>query len=143
VASAEVRLSYRLHDKKHDAVDERLQSHCTAVAPFDTGNLRYNAIRAYRTPTGFRVVMLYTAAFYGAILDQPPKEGTRQHTGWWSTKCTLHVQYIDSVLNNKQSNFQVDHAGVAKFAPDNPERQARFYNSMVADEGREKFLAGK
>jgi hypothetical protein len=114
------------------------------LSPIDTGNLRYNAIRAYRTPTGFRVVMLYTAAFYGAILDQPPKEGTRQHTGWWSTSVYTAIgSYIDSVLNNKKSNFQVDHAGVAKFAPDNPERRARFYNSMVADEGREKFLAGK
>ena len=114
------------------------------LAPFDTGNLRYNAIRAYITPTGFRVVMLYSAAFYGAILDQPPKEGTRKHTGWWSTGVAVDVpKYVDAVLNNKRSNIQVDHPGIAKFAQDNPLRKARFYNSMVADEGRDKFLAGK
>jgi hypothetical protein len=115
-----------------------------SLTPIDTGNLRYNAIRAYLTPRGFRVVMLYSVAFYGAILDQPPKEGTRKHTGWWSTSVTTDVpKYVDAVLNNKRSNIQVDHPGIAKFAEDNPLRKARFYNSMVADEGREKFLAGK
>jgi hypothetical protein len=113
------------------------------LAPFDTGNLRYNAIRAYITPTGFRVTMLYTAAFYGAILDAPGDQAPQMHKGWWSTNAYLAVtSYVDAVLNNKQSNVQVDHAGIAKFAKDNPERRARFYNSMVADSGRDKFIAG-
>lgn len=112
------------------------------LAPFDTGNLRYNAIRAYKTPTGFRVVMLYTVAFYGALLDQYGARTTNQHQGWWSTSATTDIgKYADAVLNNKQSNIQVDHAGIAKFAKDNPKRKARFYNSMVGDEGREHFIA--
>jgi hypothetical protein len=67
VASAEVRLSYRLHDKKHEQLMTECKVIAQSLAPIDTGNLRYNAIRAYNTPTGFRMVsMLYTAAFYGA-----------------------------------------------------------------------------
>jgi hypothetical protein len=113
------------------------------LAPFDTGNLRYNAIRAYITPTGFRVTMLYTAAFYGAILNTYGARTTKQHKNWWSTNVyTAVTTYVDAVLNNKQSNFQTDHAGIAKFAADDPERRARFYNSMVADSGRDKFIAG-
>ena len=106
------------------------------LAPFDTGNLRYNAIRAYPTPQGFRIVMLYTAAFYGAILDKS-KRGGRQ--GWWSTNVYSKVTtYVRSVLNNKKSTFEIDHKGIAKFAQDNPERQRRFYNSIVADVGHAK-----
>jgi hypothetical protein len=113
------------------------------LAPLDTGNLRYNAIRAYSTPTGFRVSMLYTAAFYGAILNTPGPQAPQKHKGWWSTNVyTAVTSYVDAVLNNKQSNFQTDHAGIAKFAADDPERRARFYNSMVADAGRDKFIAG-
>jgi hypothetical protein len=105
-------------------------------APFQTGNLRYNAIRAYPTPQGFRVVMLFTVAFYGAILDKTKNK----KSGWWSVSTLSDITtYVDAVLNNKQSNIQVDHAGVAKFAADDPARKARFYNSMIGDEGRALF----
>jgi hypothetical protein len=115
-----------------------------SLTPIDTGNLRYNAIRAYKTPTGFRIAMLYTAAFYGAILNEYGVRGGDTHKGWWSTGVYTAVSnYIHSSLNNRQSTYERADRTVAKFAPDNLERQAKFYNSMVADEGREKFLAGK
>ena len=109
------------------------------LAPFDTGNLRYNAIRAYPTQRGFRVVVLYTAAFYGVILDTRGVRGkSTKHQGWWSTGVRGAVtSYVDAVLNNKKSNFQIDNANIAKFAEDNPARRARFYNSIVADVGIE------
>jgi hypothetical protein len=108
------------------------------LAPFDTGNLRHNAIRAYITPTGYRVVMLYTAAFYGVILNQ----SQNKHKGWWDNARLTIIDYVDAALNNKKSNFQIDHEGIAKFAADDPRRRARFHNSMVADSGRDKFIAG-
>jgi len=42
----------------HNTLELMRQSKTIAqsVAPFDTGNLRYNAIRAYQTPKGFRIV---------------------------------------------------------------------------------------
>lgn len=109
------------------------------LAPFDTGNLRHNSIRAYKTPTGFRIVSLFTAAFYGAILNE--KKG--KHKGWWSTGVYTAVgTYINASMNERKSSFDQANANVSKFAADDPERRARFYNSMVADEGRDKFIAG-
>lgn len=126
----------------HNTIELMRQSKviAQAKAPIDTGNLRYNAIRAYQTPQGFRIVMSYTTAFYGAILDQYGQGGTK---GWWSTGVYTAVSnFIHSSLNNRKSTFEQSNKNVAKFAPNNPARQARFYNSMIADEGRDKFLAG-
>ena len=113
------------------------------LTPFDTGNLRYNAMRAYNTPTGFRLTSLFTAAFYGGILDTHGVRGGDKHKGWWSTGVyTAVATYIHSSLNNRQSSFEQANANVSKFAANDPERRARFYNSMVADSGRDKFIAG-
>ena len=134
----------------HNLMELMRQSKVIAQSftPIDTGNLRYNAIRAYQTPTGFRIVMLYTAAFYGALLDEygvrsgSSYTGTK-HKGWWSTSVYTGVsRFIHSSLNNRKSSAEMANRLVSKYAPDNPARQARFYNSQVADSGRDKFLAG-
>jgi hypothetical protein len=94
-----------------------------SLTPIDTGNLRYNAIRAYKTPTGFRIAMLYTAAFYGAILNEYGVRGgdTAQRLVEYIGVYTLHVSnYIHSSLNNRQSTYERADRTVAKFAPDNP-----------------------
>lgn len=125
----------------HNTIELMRQSKVIAQnkAPFDTGNLRYNAIRAYKTPQGFRIVMLYTAAFYGAILNEYGKGGTK---GWWSTGVYTAVStFIHSSLNNRKSAFEQASANVGKFAEGNPERQKRFYNSIVADVGHAKASA--
>ena len=115
-----------------------------SVTPVDTGNLRDNAIRAYKTPTGFRIVMLYTAAFYGAILDTPGSKAPQMHKGWWSTGARGKVMaYIDASLNNRKSTLHQANTNIAKFKSDDIAKQSRFYNSMVADAGREKFFGGK
>jgi hypothetical protein len=115
-----------------------------SVTPVDTGNLRDNAIRAYKTPTGFRIVMLYTAAFYGAILNTPGSKAPQMHKGWWSTGARGKVMaYIDASLNNRKSTLHQANTNIAKFKSDDIAKQSRFYNSMVADAGREKFFGGK
>jgi len=115
-----------------------------SVAPVDTGNLRDNAIRAYLTPTGFRIVTLYTAAFYGVILDTYGARGTGQHKGWWSIGVHNKVStYIHSSLNNRKNMFEQSVFHIVDFKSDDVAKQARFYNSMVADEGRDKFFGGK
>jgi hypothetical protein len=115
-----------------------------SVTPVDTGNLRDNAIRAYKTPTGFRIVMLYTAAFYGAILNTPGSKAPQMHKGWWSTGARGKVMaYIDASLNNRKSTLHQSNTNIAKFKSDDIAKQSRFYNSMVADEGRDKFFGGK
>lgn len=113
-----------------------------SIAPFDTGNLRYNSIRAYLTPQGFRIVSLFTVAFYGNLLDQYGAGPNKTRQGWWSEEVTSSVGgYIDAVLNGQRSNFQIPNEQVAKFAPDNPARKRRFYNSMVADTARDAYLS--
>ena len=108
--------------------------------PIQTGNLRYNAMRAYITPTGFRLTSLFTAAFYGGILDVSKKTSKYR---WWSSGVHLAVgAFIKASADNKKSLLQQPNRLVAKFAPDNPQRLERYYNSMVADEGRNKFIAG-
>jgi hypothetical protein len=113
-----------------------------SVSPVETGNLRDNAIRAYLTPTGFRIVMLYTAAFYGAILDTPGEKAPQMHAGWWSIKARGKVStYIKSSLNNRKSMFEQSTTHIAKYASDDAAKQRRFYNSIVADVGRDKAFA--
>jgi hypothetical protein len=113
-----------------------------SVAPVDTGNLRDNAIRAYMTPRGFRIVTLYTAAFYGAILDTYGVRGGTKHQGWWSSNAYTKVStFIHSSLNNRQSMFEQSTKHIAKFASDDAAKQQRFYNSIVADVGRDKAMA--
>jgi len=115
-----------------------------SIAPVDTGNLRDNAIRAYKTPTGFRLVTLYTAAFYGVILDTYGVRNGTKHKGWWSTEVYTAVsRMIHSSLNNRKSQFEMANRLVANFKPVDESKQPRFYNSMVADAGRDKFLGGK
>jgi hypothetical protein len=111
-------------------------------APLDTGNLRYNSIRAYKTPNGFRIVMLYTVAFYGAILNTPGDEAPQMHRGWWSNGVATSVGfYIDAVMNNKRSSVHIPTDQVSNFAPDNPARKKRFFNSMVADSARDAYIS--
>jgi hypothetical protein len=111
-------------------------------APFDTGNLRYNSIRAYKTPNGFRIISMFTVAFYGNLLDVYGARVTRQHRGWWSNGVTTSVGfYIDAVMNNKRSSVHIPTDQVSNFAPDNPARKKRFFNSMVADSARDAYLS--
>lgn len=113
-----------------------------SVTPVDTGNLRDNAIRAYLTPTGFRIVTLYTAAFYGVILDTYGARGTNEHKGWWSTGVRGKIStFISSSLNNRKSMFEQSTTQIAKYKSDDIAKQKRFYNSIVADVGRDKALA--
>ena len=111
-------------------------------APMDTGNLRYNSIRAYSTPNGFRIISMFTVAFYGNLLDVYGARGTGQHKGWWSDGVATAVGgYIDTILNGKRSNFHVPNEEISKFSQDNPARRKRFYNSMVADNARKAYLS--
>lgn len=113
-----------------------------SLTPIDTGNLRYNSIRAYPTPNGFRIVSLFTVAFYGNILDLYGAGAAQTQKGWWSEGVVTAVgAYINAVLNGERSNFQVPNKQVADFAPDNPARKKRFFNSMVADSARDAYLS--
>lgn len=111
--------------------------------PFDTGNLRYNAIKVYKTPTGFRIVSRYNVAPYGSLLDQRAtiKGRANKHVGWWTHEANLAVStFMHANLNDRRNLFQQADGEVSPFAEGDPRRLKRFYNSMVADTGRAKFL---
>lgn len=110
-------------------------------APFDTGNLRYNAIKSYKTPTGFKIVSRYGVAFYGTLLDQKGAGKNKTHQGWFSTEAYLAVTtYMKSNINDRRNLFEAANAEVAKFADGNPERLKRFYNSIAADDSRNAYF---
>lgn len=105
-------------------------------SPFDTGNLRYNAIHAYplHDQSGFRLEVRFTAAFYGTILDDIGAGPKRLHKGWWSEGVYTDVAaFIEAMNNGKNHSYQGMNEHIAKFAPDNPERKARRNESMIAD----------
>ena len=112
-----------------------------ALTPMDTGNLRYNSYRVYGTPTGFRITSMFTVAPYGLILDISKKS---KHYGWWHNKVFMSLStYIKSAVDVRRSNFEQASRLVTEFAKTNDERMDRFYNSMIADEGRDAFLRRK
>jgi hypothetical protein len=127
----------------------QLRRECEAIAkmltPIDTGNLRYNSIQSYMLPgmNGFRVYSSFPVAPYGVILDVYGAGKKKTHKNWWSKNVYLTMSsFLDHAINVKQSNFGFASHKMAKFSLDDPERRERFYNSQVADEGRDKFLGG-
>lgn len=112
------------------------------IAPFDTGNLRYNAIHAYETKEtgGFRILVRYGAAFYGTILDQYGVGEKKKHQGWWSDTVFHALDlFINGSLNYKANAYQAANEQVSKYAADTPERIKRYDQSMNPDAGREAF----
>jgi hypothetical protein len=105
-------------------------------APFDTGNLRYNAIHAYELHdrSGFILETKLTVAAYGTILDVYGARGSELHKGWWSQAVYTDVAaFIKSINNGEEHSYQGMNEHIAKFAPDNPERKDRKNRSMIAD----------
>lgn len=117
-----------------------------ALTPFDTGNLRYNAIHVYETREtgGFRILVRYGAAFYGVLLDEHETLNKRKniHHNWWSEK-TFHALelFLNGTLNYKDNAFQAANESVSQYAADTPGRLKRYSNSMNPDAGREAFYA--
>jgi len=104
--------------------------------PFDTGNLRYNAIHVFplHDQSGFRLEVRYAVAFYGTILDEYGVGKDRLHQGWWSEGVYTDIAaFTKSICNGENHSYQNMNEHIAKFAPDNPERKARKNQSMIRD----------
>ncbi len=116
------------------------------LTPFDTGNLRYNAIHVYETREtgGFRILVRYGAAFYGVLLDEYPKLNDKKniHYNWWSGKVFDSLDlFLNGTLNYKDNAFQAANESVSKYAENTPGRLKRYSQSMNPDAGREAFYA--
>lgn len=117
-----------------------------SLAPFDTGNLRYNAVHGYATPEtgGFRIIVRYTAAYYGIILDEFPTINKRKniHHEWFSGKVFNSLNmFIKGSLDYQNNAYQAANESVALYAENNDARIKRANQSMNPDAGREAFYA--
>jgi hypothetical protein len=73
-------------------------------APFETGNLRYNAIKAYDTSDGFSIDYDLSSAFYTYFLE----EGTRYSTRHQGFIANLTYPAIASYINAKYADYNED-----------------------------------
>lgn len=108
-----------------------------SLAPFDTGNLRYNSFRAFMTPdqNGFIITSLFTVAFYGRLLDTYGAGRQKTHKGWWSVGVTKAIgSFVNASLNDRMSTFEQSNTLVSQFAKDDPSRRSRFYDSQIGDD---------
>lgn len=117
-----------------------------SLTPFDTGNLRYNAVHGYATPDtgGFRIIVRYTAAFYGMILDEfeTINGKTNKHHQWFSGKVFNSLDmFIKGSLDYRNNAYQAANESVTKYAANNDKRIKRANKSMNPDAGREAFYA--
>jgi len=105
-------------------------------APYDTGNLRYNAIHAYpiHDQSGFKIIVRFGAAFYGTLLDTYGGGPKKLHKGWWSDKTFTDIgAFMKSVQNNEDRSYQHMNEQIAKFSPDNAARAKRFNQSRISE----------
>ena len=73
-------------------------------APFETGNLRYNAIQAYDTSDGFSIDYDLSSAFYTYFLE----EGTRYSTRHQGFIANLTYPAIASYINARYADYNED-----------------------------------
>jgi len=81
-----------------------------ALAPFDTGNLRFNAIKSVMTNNGFRIRYSLADAFYTYFLEEGTRKTTR-HKGFIGNRTVptiasyLYSKY-EKPNKSKTSRFQ-------------------------------------
>lgn len=65
-------------------------------SPYDTGNLRYNAIKIIETDRGYKLFVDLSAAHYAQYLDNFGSIKARYPEGWWDHIC---LNIIQDLLN--------------------------------------------
>lgn len=64
------------------------------LSPYKTGNLRENAIKILKTPTGYKIYVDMDIAPYAQWLDQYPKTQREHPIGWWNEICKDIIEKI-------------------------------------------------
>ena len=72
----------------------RALNNARAMTPFDTGHLRFSAVRARTVKNGFEIIVDFNQAPYGYFL-QKGRGNTKYHEGW-----------IDSIFENTKGLIQ-------------------------------------
>lgn len=103
-------------------------------APFDTGNLRYNAIKAYDTSDGFSIDYDLSSAFYTYFLEEGTRY-SRRHQGFIAN---LTYPAIASYINAKYADYSEE---LVYYYQDNAaEGNYDLYRSSNKAEYRQKLI---
>lgn len=100
------------------------------IAPYDTGNLAFNAIKGFTIPQGFRIEVSDVAAPYGEKLDKGIH--SRKHIGWFTTNARSAIgMYLAGNFGDQNSINNIKER-IGKLAKDNPARQQRLLESLAS-----------
>ena len=103
-------------------------------APKDTGNLAFNSIRGFRTPTGFRIVQLGNAAPYGSILNYRQKPRSQKeiaNVGWWSGENGVYGALNRYMKTNLDSQLDSESYKRVALQSKNNERREKLFNRSI------------
>lgn len=108
------------------------------IAPYDTGNLRFNAIKSQLTADGFRVKYSLADAFYIYFLEEGTRKTTR-HKGFIANKTVPTIASYISAKHKQKSpklirHFKMrSHLATIDTALDTRERDIRNMRSLAVD----------
>lgn len=95
------------------------------MAPFDSGNLRHNAIKMMVTPNGFQIRILGYVAPYFETLDS-----IGQHAGIFDRMHEAVAAHINFAVNQQGRAQTINYKQLANTSKDNPKRQSVYLNAL-------------
>jgi hypothetical protein len=101
-----------------------------SIAPFETGNLRFNAIRLIIQPFGFSIEYLLNVAPYILFLQRGTKFSDT-HKGFIDDTVNAIALYMRNKVQGIQNNLNATRNRVAQTAINNPARNQRFLQGLA------------
>ena len=105
------------------------------IAPFDTGNLRFNAIRLIIQPWGFSIEYLLNVAPYILWLQRGTKFSDT-HKGFIDDTANAIALYTRNKIQGIKNNLNATRNRVAQTAVNNPARNQRFLQGLAYKPGK-------
>jgi hypothetical protein len=99
------------------------------IAPFDTGNLRFNAIKLIQRPFGFTIEYLLHVAPYTLFLQRGTKKSSK-HQGFINDTAFAIGMYMRKSVQGLSNNLNSTNKRITETAKNTPARNRRFLQSM-------------
>lgn len=104
------------------------------IAPYDTGNLAFNAIGLEVRPNGFTITYDDNIAPYVEYLEEGTSK-SGEHVGFISQDTTYAIsRFIDDTFNDRLSSATSNQGLLAEKSKGNPARNELYLNSIVRGE---------
>ena len=103
------------------------------VAPYKSGNLQQNAIKAILVPRGVKVFVLDNVAGYGEILNRRATLGKNNnpHKGWFTKRAYGNLgAYVNANMNDRKTQLTATTDRVQANEKDNLLRQTTYLRNM-------------